>query len=77
MVSIESILDVVPAVGVIVALVYYALTIRNQTKSRQTQIFMQLHEAKYNREGLEAYFQLINWQWEQNTTEKDWKHTFS
>lgn len=64
MVSIESILDVVPAVGVIVALVYYALTIRNQTKSRQTQIFMQLYEAKYNREGLEAYFQLINWQWE-------------
>lgn len=48
----------------IIALTYYALTIRNQTKSRQTQIFMQLHEEKYDREGLEAFFNLQNWHWE-------------
>ena len=48
----------------IIALTYYALTIRNQTKSRQTQIFMQLHEEKYDREGLEVFFDLQNWDWE-------------
>ena len=64
MVSVESILDVVPAVGVIVALIYYTFTIRNQTKSRQTQMFMQLHEAKFDREGLEAFFNLNNRKWD-------------
>ena len=55
---------IVSSVGMIIALTYYALTIRNQTKSRQTQIFMQLHEEKYDREGLEAFFDLQNWHWE-------------
>jgi hypothetical protein len=45
MVSFESILDVVPAVGVIMALVYYTLTIRNQNRTRQAQLLMSLYEA--------------------------------
>lgn len=48
MVNVESFLDWVPAIGVTIALVYYALTIGNLTKSRQTQIFMQLYEEKYD-----------------------------
>lgn len=63
MVSVDSILDMVPALGVVIALVYYSLTIRAQTKSRQTQMFMQLHEVKYDREGLEAFFRLTNRNW--------------
>ena len=51
-------------ISLTVAAIYYTITIRNQTKSRQTQIFMQLYEEKYDREGLEAFFQLRNWQWD-------------
>ena len=63
MVSVDSILDMVPALGVVIALVYYSLTIRVQTKSRQTQTFMQLHEVKYDQEGLETFFKLQNREW--------------
>jgi len=41
MVSIESILDVVPAVGVIVALVYYTQELRNQERARQREQLQQ------------------------------------
>ncbi len=61
--TLQFVRDTVAIVGVIAAFIYYVLTVRNQTKSRQTQMFMELHEAKYDRDGLEAFFNLYNRKW--------------
>lgn len=46
------------------SIIYYASVLRNQNKTRQTQTFLQLHEAKYDHEGLEAFFKLQNRDWD-------------
>ena len=38
MVTLETVLDVVPALGMIVALVYYCMTLRNTSKARQREL---------------------------------------
>ena len=61
--TLQFLRDTTAIVVGIAAFIYYILTIRAQTKSRQTQMFMQLHEVKYDREGLEAFFRLHHREW--------------
>lgn len=51
MVTLETILDAVPALGIIVALVYYTLTIRNQNRTRQAQLFMNIYSQMSTKEA--------------------------
>lgn len=64
MVEIQTLVDLLTPISITAGVIYYVMVLRNQTKSRQTQMFMQLHEAKYDREGLEAFFSLFNRQWD-------------
>ena len=50
MVTFETVLDVVPAVSVAVALVYYGLQIRNQNKARQAQLYAQIYDEPLYRQ---------------------------
>lgn len=47
MVSLETISIVLTGIGIIIALTYYGLQIRNQNRTRQAQLFMQMYH-KYD-----------------------------
>jgi hypothetical protein len=55
---------VLTGVGLIISILYYTTVLRNQNKTRQTQMFMQLHQSKYDQNGLESIFRLMNLEWE-------------
>jgi hypothetical protein len=69
MVTIESLLDVIPAAGVIIALVYYSMTLRYTTKARQRELIF-LRSQSYSKEYSDAYTNICNQQdWK---TPEDW-----
>ena len=45
MVTLETVLDVIPLMSLVVVLAYYTLTIRNQNRTRQAQLLMNLYET--------------------------------
>jgi hypothetical protein len=49
--------------GLAASIIYYANVLQNQNKTRQAQNYMQLHQAHYNKEGLETMFMLHNLEW--------------
>ena len=54
---------VLTGLGLAVSIFYYANVLQNQNKTRQAQSYMQLHQAHYNKEGLETMFMLHNLEW--------------
>jgi hypothetical protein len=63
MVSFEFLAIILTGLGLTASIVYYATVIRNQNKTRKTQLFMQLHQAKTDQKGLENVFILMNLEW--------------
>ena len=63
MVTLETVLDVVPALSVAVALVYYGLQIRNQNKTREAQIYVTIWDKFSNPDFLERYYEVQNHEW--------------
>ncbi len=63
MVTLETVLNVVPAVSVAIALVYYAMTINNQNKTRQAQLFMQLYDRYRSKEYMRDSVVMLNMEW--------------
>jgi hypothetical protein len=57
MVSVEQLLYVVPVLALAASITYYALTIRNQNKTRQAQLCLNIYN-RINSEWLEA-FQIV------------------
>ena len=53
MVELDTLSIVLTGIGLIVAITYYALQIRNQTKTRQAQLFMQIYNRFNTREFVE------------------------
>ena len=43
MVALDTVLDVLPVASLVVVLAYYSLQIRNQNRTRQAQLFMQMY----------------------------------
>ena len=71
MIQIEYLPIVLTGIGIIVSILYYASVLRNQNKTQQmqlqarkTQMFMQLHQSKYDQKGLENIFLLWNLEWD-------------
>ena len=54
MVDYQTISIVLTGVGMIIALTYYSLQIRNQNRTRQAQLFMSIYQSMNTSEGLEA-----------------------
>lgn len=61
MVSIESLLNIIPALGVMIALVYYSMTLRYTTKARQRELIF-LRAQGYSKEYSRAYADVYNMQ---------------
>ena len=54
MVDYQTISIVLTGIGMIIALTYYSLQIRNQNRTRQAQLFMSIYQSMNTSEGLEA-----------------------
>ena len=55
---------VAAAIGVCVAAAYYVMTLRNQSKTRQAQLFMQIHAQWRDRAFIKRFFDVLNiWEW--------------
>ena len=64
MVDLDTLSIVLTGMGLIIALTYYALTIRNQNRNRQAQLFMNLAKNISSRETLSDVIDLLDMQWE-------------
>ena len=51
---------VLTGTGLIIALTYYTLTIRNQNKTRKTQLFMQIFQELNSKESGDMWVELMN-----------------
>ena len=63
MVQIENLPIVLTGIGIIVSILYYSNVLRNADQTRKTQMFMQLHQSKYQQEGLRSMFRLMTLEW--------------
>jgi hypothetical protein len=63
MIKLEQILYVLPILALSASITYYALTIRNQNKTRQTQLFMQTYQKVSTPELQALTAELLEWEW--------------
>jgi len=63
MVSAEAVLQIIPAISVSLAAVYYALNIKHQRETRQAQLFMGLYETYRSQEFREKHSEIIQQEW--------------
>ncbi len=64
MITWETIFDIVPVIGTIIALGYYILTIRNQSKTRQAQFYMQFLNPILTGEKSTVWEEIQRWEWD-------------
>ena len=64
MVSLELIVYVVPILGLTASIFYYAMVLRNQNKTRQAQLFMQIYQEMISPEKFRIMNELTNMEWE-------------
>ena len=65
MVDIQNLPVVMTGIGLIVAIMYYTLTLRNATKTRQAQLYMQIYDKWSSPEFNQQWGEIINnWEWE-------------
>ena len=57
MVTFETVLNVVPVVSLVIVGVYYSFQIRNQNRTRQAQLFMNLQQRFDNPQIMGAFLQ--------------------
>ena len=62
---------VLTGLGLIVAITYYSLQIRNQNKTRQAQLFMQIFNHYVSSDFREALNEIEKWEW--TTFEEYWE----
>jgi hypothetical protein len=72
MIDIQTILSMVPAIGVIVALVYYSMTLRYTSKARQRELVFQRFQG-YSLDYMKTYADALNFDWEDV---EDWEDKF-
>jgi len=60
MVDIDTLSIVLTGIGIIVAITYYALTLRNATKTRELQIFMNIVQSLNSEDSMRTWAELIN-----------------
>jgi len=64
MVDLTLVKDVVTIVGVIAGLTYYIMSVRNQNRTRQAQLFMQVYSKWTDNEFNENYNSIMNREWQ-------------
>ena len=60
----QSLSYIAAAIGVFTAVVYYVMNLRNQNRTRQAQLFMQVHARWADRDFIKGFFNILNvWEW--------------
>lgn len=63
MVILEMIRNLVAIFGVIAGFAYYVLTVRNQNRTRQAQLFMQIYGVFRTEEFQDYITEIVSWKW--------------
>jgi len=63
MVTFDQVIYVLPLMGIAVSILYYAMVLRNQNRTRQAQLFMQLYDKFSDPEFLKHQFAISRWEW--------------
>ena len=63
MVAIEQILYIIPVLALAASIAYYAMVIRNQNKTRQTQLFLQFYNRLTDKQFFEEFKKVLNQEW--------------
>jgi hypothetical protein len=64
MVNIETVSIILTGIGIIIAFGYYTLTVQNQNRTRQAQLFMQIYNRWTDTDFNENYIEIINREWD-------------
>ena len=62
--TLSVLLQLVQTTALLVGIFYYIMTLRNAEKNRKMQMLQRIYESKYNKEGMQAYFQIWSRKWE-------------
>ncbi len=63
MIDYQTISVSLAALGILVASIYYTLTVRNQTRTRQAQLFMQIYSVFRTEEFQDNITDIFSWKW--------------
>ena len=63
MIDFQTISASLAALGILVASIYYTLTVRNQTRTRQAQLFMQIYGVFRTGEFQDNITEIWSWKW--------------
>ena len=61
-ITLQSISILVSSIGLIIALVYYTVNIRNQNRTRQAQLLMQVYNRFDSPDKVRAYQEVFHWE---------------
>jgi len=59
MASFEFLAIILTGLGLTASIVYYTFTLQNTNKTRQTQLFMQLYQNKFQEEGMKRFWKIL------------------
>ena len=59
MASFEFLAIILTGLGLTASIVYYTFTLQNTNKTRQTQLFMQLYQNKFQEEGMKRFWTIL------------------
>jgi len=62
--TLQVVLQIIQTVGILVGIFYYIMTLRNAEKNRKMQMLQRIYESKFNKEGMQAFFNIWTRTWE-------------
>ena len=64
MVTLDQVIYVLPLLGIMVSILYYAMVLRNSNRTRSAQLFMSLHNTMNSMEGMSRFLDTMNMEWD-------------
>ncbi len=61
MASSEFIIVILTALGLFVSIIYYSYALRDSTKTRQAQLFMEIYQTMWTRKNSEIMMEMLEW----------------
>lgn len=62
--TLDLVIYCIPLLGVTVSILYYAMVLRNSNRTRSAQLFMSLHSAMTDPEGMSSFMETMYMEWE-------------
>lgn len=64
MVTLDQVIYVLPLLGIMVSILYYAMVLRSSNRTRSAQLFMSLHGIMSDMEGMSTYLETMYMDWD-------------